>query len=93
MSDFFEMPPKDPDAKLDYYWDWTAWLEDDDTVADNEFIVPDGLVASGQNRTTTTTSLFLAGGSNGTDYKIVSRITTAAGRIDDRTIIIPVRER
>lgn len=93
MSAFFETPPKDPDARLDYYWDWTSWLKAGDTVVDNEFVVPADLTASGQNQTETMTSLFLAGGLDGTDYKIVSRVTTAQGRTDARTIIIPVRER
>lgn len=24
---------KDPNAVLDYQWDWSAWLPDDDTIA------------------------------------------------------------
>ena len=35
--------PKDPDATLDYGFDWSPWLEEDETLATSEWILSDGL--------------------------------------------------
>ena len=34
---------KDPDAVLDYGFDWSAWLEAGDTIVTSEWIVPEGI--------------------------------------------------
>lgn len=95
---------KDPDAVLDYPVDWAngpdgspGWLEDGDTIAESEWFVPDGLTvgtgAQAPSHTDTTTTVWLSGGTLGENYKIVNRVTTTAGRTDDRTITIAIRER
>jgi hypothetical protein len=38
-------------------------------------------------------TVYLSGGSVGSNYAVVNRITTAAGRVDERTITILVRDR
>lgn len=84
---------KDPDAKLDYAVDWSAWLEDGDTITASTWIVPEGLTASGQTVEGEKTVVWLAGGTAGQSYKVTNRVTTSAGRIDDRTLQVTVRER
>jgi hypothetical protein len=42
--------------------------------------------------TTTTTTVWLSGGTAGYNYKVENRITTVGGRTDDRTLLIRVRE-
>lgn len=83
---------KDPDARLDYMVDWTSWLSED-TIANSEWIVPSGLVYEADANTDTTATVWLSGGDLGSSYDVVNRITTAAGRIDDRTIIIKIRQK
>ena len=78
---------KDANATLDYRVDWSAWL-DTDTIATVAWTVPAGLTQTATTNTTTTATIWLAGGTVGTRYAVVCRITTAAGRIDDRTIRI-----
>lgn len=83
---------KDPDAFLDYGRNWASWLGDDTIVA-SDWIVPDGITEETASFTTTTTTIWLSGGTVGETYDLTNRITTADGRIDDRTFSIKIRER
>jgi len=89
MSETFA---KDPDAVLDYQVDWSDWL-DTDTISTSTWTVPTGITKDSDTNTTTAATIWLSGGTAGTSYNIVNHIVTAAGREDDRTIIIKVRER
>jgi hypothetical protein len=85
---------KDPQAVLDYTIDWTKWLDEvGDTIAMSTWIVPTGLTKVTETNTTKLATVWLSGGTDGTNYTITNRITTAAGRTDDRSITIRVRER
>lgn len=83
---------KDPDAILDYVIDWSTWL-DSDTISTSVWVVPSGITEDSDSNTTTTATIWLSGGTLGTSYSVVNRITTAAGRTDDRTITITIREK
>jgi len=83
---------KDPNATLDYKIDWTTWLSTD-TISSAAWTVPTGLTQVSVSNTTTAATIWLSGGTAGTVYEVVCRITTASGRIDDRTIGIEVEER
>lgn len=83
---------KDPDATLDYQQDWSAWLGTDTIVA-STWIVDTGLTVEDEDNDTTTATVWLSGGTVGKKYTAVNRITTAAGRTDDRSIIIYIDER
>lgn len=85
---------KDPDSTLDYGNDWSAWLTDagDDTIATSVWIVPDGITKASDSHTTTTTTIWLTGGTLGTRYNVVNRITTTQGRTEDRTLRIGITE-
>ena len=78
---------KDPDAKLDYGFDWVDWL-DGDTINGSTWSVPDGLTEVSKNYTNTITAVWLEGGTLGEVYKVVNSITTAGGREDDRTLTV-----
>jgi hypothetical protein len=78
---------KDPDAVLDYQWDWTDWLESD-TISTVVITVPTGLTSSGNYKTTKKVTVWLSGGEVGHNYLVSCRITTVAGRVDERTIVI-----
>jgi len=82
---------KDPNAKLDYTVDWSSYLGSD-TIDSVEWVVPDGITMESQEETESVATIWLSGGTAGTDYDVVCRITTVGGRIDDRTIVIKVRE-
>ena len=82
---------KDPSARKDYTVDWTAWL-DDDTIDAVEWMVPSGITQTSASNTTTAATVWLSGGTHGSEYAVVCQITTAGGRIDQRSIPIRIRE-
>ena len=84
---------KDPDATLDYTIDWSAWLPDTDSIIESEWIVPDDLTASDESLAGAAATVWLAGGVLGETYRVTNRITTLAGRIDDRTLRLLISSR
>jgi len=85
----------DPDAKLDYGFDWNdkGWLGTD-TINTSTWSItaidpaPDGatpLTLSTPTHDTTTTTVWVDGGTAGKAYTITNHIVTAAGREDDRS--------
>lgn len=89
---------KDPDANLDYLQDWSEFLNED-TIVDAEWILPidpeDATIIekTDEGITPTSTVVWLRGGTVGKKYLVTCRITTAAGRIDDRTIQLAIKEK
>lgn len=82
---------KDPSARKDYQVDWSAWL-DSDTISAVAWTVPSGITNYSTSNTTTVATIWLVGGTANADYEVVCQITTAGGRIEQRTIKIQVRE-
>lgn len=89
MADTFV---KDPDAVLDYEWDWSAWLGAD-TIADHTVVAAAGLTVDSSTATSTAVTAWLSGGSVGASYLVTCHVVTAAGREDDRSLQIVVEER
>lgn len=83
---------KDPSAVLDYCIDWSAWLGSD-TISTSTWTVTAGLTKDSDTNTTTTATAWFSGGTVGKKYVATNRIVTAAGRTDDRSILIEVRNR
>lgn len=83
---------KDPDAVLDYAIDWSQWL-DDDTITTSTWGADEGIGIDSDDMDTTRTSVWLSGGTAGTTYTVTNHITTAAGREDNRSIVIRCMEK
>lgn len=81
---------KDPDATLDYRIDWSGWLGQD-TIDTSIVAVSTGLTLSMTSHDEDSTTLWLSGGALGREYAATNRITTAAGRTADRTLIFKIR--
>lgn len=84
---------KDPDANLDYAWDWTSWLPDGDTITSHQVTVPDGLTLGTTTLTGAIVTAWISGGTPGELYTVTCRITTSDGRTDDRSRTIKVEQR
>jgi hypothetical protein len=52
-----------------------------------------GITLDSEANNTTTATAWISGGSVGRSYEVTNRITTALGRIVDRTIVLKVIER
>jgi hypothetical protein len=83
---------KDDDAVLDYGFDWSEWLGTD-TIVSSVWTVPTGISQEAESETTTTTTVWLSGGTIGNTYTITNRIVTTAGRTDERSLRVYVAER
>lgn len=82
---------KDPNATLDYGFDWAKWLGTD-TITTSTWVVT-GATKNSDTHDTTTTTVWLSGGIVGTQIVATNHIVTAGGRTDDRTMTITPRER
>jgi len=83
---------KDPDATLDYKWDWAAWL-DGDTITDATVTATTGITVDSIAHDATTVTVWASGGTDGSTYDLVCHVTTTGGREDDRTLSLRVTER
>lgn len=95
---------KDPSAVLDYKFDWAAltngsgtsdWLSSGETIASRTVTLDTGLTKDSDSVTDSSTSVtvWLSGGTAGSTYGVTCRITTTAGRTDERSIVIEVKNR
>lgn len=85
-------PFKDPNEVLDYIIDWSARLETD-TISTSTWIVPSGITKNSDSHTTTTTTAWLQGGTEGDSYSLVNRVVTAASRTMDQTVKLKVKSK
>ena len=84
---------KDPQAVLDYGFDWSDWLAVGETVSTSSWAVEAGITKDSDTNDSTTTTIWLSGGTAGEDYTVTNTIVTSASRTDERSIIVFVRER
>lgn len=85
---------KDPQAVLDWAFDWTNWLAVGETISGTPVVTVDsGLVKDSQSNTATKVTVWLSGGVLGATYEVACRITTNQGRTDERTIGIRITDR
>ena len=84
----------DPNARLDYAWDWTSWLDAGETITAHT------VTASGAGGVTVESSTvidgkvvaWVSGGTKGKAF-LTAHIVTSAGRQDDRSFKLYVEQR
>lgn len=91
---------KDPNAVLDYVFNWAEWLATTgDTIASASIIINDGVASAltldTKTNTPTSVTAWLSGGVVGTKVKVTCRITTVSSpaRNEDRSVYVKVKER
>ena len=82
---------KDPNSTIDFEVDWNLWLNGD-TVTTSAWEVPAALTIVSEGVTSNVTRAFLSGGATGADYLLTNRVTTPGGRIEDRSVLVQVRQ-
>jgi hypothetical protein len=86
---------KDPDALLDYPIDWSSWLADitdtyqSHTVTD----LTGGITIDSSTQSGGVITVWISGGTVGETASFTVRIVSAAGRTDDRTFYLKIKER
>ena len=101
MSLTLQNPLKDPSAVLDYVFDWNEWLATGETIAvDSEtgeklitITADTGITVDSWTESDGKVTVWLSGGTAGINYKVACKITTSAGRTDERTLWIRVVDR
>lgn len=83
---------KDPDATLDYSVDWTDWLADSETITTID-VEATGVTLDSSAHADGISTAWVSGGAVHTQATVRHRITTSAGRIDDRTIKLSIQHR
>lgn len=86
---------KDPGEVKDYGFDWSAHLGDVDTISTSAWVVATGLteeVDPAASNTTTTTTIWLSGGTAGTEYRVTNHVVTAQGREFERSFYVNVQD-
>lgn len=82
---------KDPDEVKDYQVDWSATLDEGDTIGSSNITWLSGtVVIDSQAKTDTASTCWLSGGTVGETSVFQARITTAGGRTFEQTIVLPV---
>lgn len=90
---------KDPDATLDYKFDWSNWLDSDNNEVIDSFTIDadSGITVDSSSATDSNTSVtvWLSGGTASVTYAVRCEVTTdsAPARTDERTIHVRVAER
>ncbi len=63
--------------KLDYIIDWSDWLAVGETISTSVWVAETGVTDSDDSNTTTTATVFIAGGEETFSYKLTNTITTS----------------
>jgi hypothetical protein len=88
----------DPNATLDYAWDWSAWLPPLDEIASYTLLPSDGVEVVSHARVGSLVTAWLRVGATvpvGATVSVTCRVTTlnSPARVDDRTIELIVGPR
>lgn len=84
---------KDPQATLDYPFDWSAYLAPlSDSLVTATFTASSGTITD-DTLVDAIATAWVSGGVVGTTITLTCHITTLGGRIDERSVFIKIRER
>jgi hypothetical protein len=91
MADFI----KDPNAVLDYGFDWSDWLQAGEIISTSTWLNPDSITINSNAKLDKSTVVWVSGGTPGKSYRLTNRIVTnnSPARTEDRTLLIEVQER
>lgn len=85
---------KDPEAVLDYCWDFTDLIDPDDPIQEVTFpTVTKGIVVDSFTVQGAKVWAFLSGGMLGATAAVTCRYVSQAGRTDDRTLYFKIKPR
>jgi len=93
MGENAQWKEKDPDAVLDFFVNWEDWLAAGETISTSTWTVSTGISKGSTSATSTVATVWLSGGTAGVTYTATNRIVTSAGRTDERSLMIEVKQR
>ena len=84
---------KDPQAVLDYGFDWSDWLASGEVISASIWAVETGITKDSDTFDDTTTKIWLSGGTAGETYTVANKVTTDTGRVEERSFELIVENR
>jgi hypothetical protein len=81
---------KESAAVKDYGFDWSDWLATAETIDTSTWSVDTGITKGTDSHDTTSTKVWLSGGTAGNSYQAVNTVVTSGGRTDTRSHTIKV---
>lgn len=84
---------KDPDAVLDYAFDWSEWLQTGELISAHTITVETGLTKDSDSEASGIVIVWLSGGTAGERYLVSCEITTTLDRTEERSMRISCGER
>lgn len=90
---------KDPNAVLDYAFDWSQWLKQGDTLLEVEYSVqsrlndPNPVVIESSGIITDKTYCYLSGGQLNKTYQVSCKVTTNNALIENRSFLVKIETR
>jgi len=84
----------DPDERLDYTFDWSNWLDDEETITDYDVSVPMGLTKGTTFLTNSrAVTVWISGGALGQTYRVTCGIKTSDGREPEKSMTLIVKSK
>jgi len=86
---------KDPDAVLDYGFDWSDWMVNNDSITASTWAAETGITIDSEDEdgNNNTATVWLSSGTSGRQYRVTNTITTQGGRVDERTLVVIVQNK
>lgn len=85
-------PNTDPNSVVDYGCDWADHLPEGDTISASQWIAPDGVTITNEIVSGMITAFTISNVPANTRHLITNRVTTAQGRVLDRSMYIACHE-
>lgn len=83
---------KDPGEVKDYAVNWTAHLAASETITTSTWVVAAGLTTGTTSATTAVATVWLSGGTEGTEYRVTNHVVTNQGREFERSFTVNVQQ-
>lgn len=84
---------KDPDAILDYAFDWVDWLQMGESIVAHIVTAATGITKDSDSEANGVVTVWLSGGIPGRRHTVGCKITTNLDRTEERSMRIACRER
>lgn len=83
----------DPDAVLDFVFDFSAWLGPSETITSQTVTADTGVTVGAVTQSAGVVTVWLSGGVLGSTVRVTCHIVTDQGREDDRSFRVNVVDR
>ena len=84
---------QDINEKIAYGFDWFSRLDRGDYIIQSDWTIDNGLTSESATYDSADTEITLSGGAEDTQYRVSNTVTSAAGKIYERSFMLMVVDR